>query len=321
LNSIPNLDFGRGLAALTVCLFHAAGFRFPDQQIGELGWVSKVILNGHGAVILFFVLSGFVLRVSLENRKKFQLFTISTNFLIARIFRLFPVIVATVFVFALIAMLVSGQAVQLIDLIRNAVLLDITINSVFWTLQVEVLGSALILIAFLVERQFGFWLVPIMTGCLLPLSFAGSTAPVYSGLLYTFLCGYLVATIPKRPTNTRQLLAILLVAGIAFYAANAFGYVYKQWLLLITAAAASGIVYALSHLSQIQPAPAHWLGALSYSFYALHPIAIDMAQFICSTNIPLMLVTVLLSITMAIPMMYFVERPGILLGKLITRAS
>src|SRR3954469_10518110 len=93
---IPGLESARGLAALTVCLFHASAVRFQGEVLVAKHSVAGTFLNGHGAVILFFVLSGFVLRSSLERKGAQGSCRLALEFFVARVFRLFPVIIATV---------------------------------------------------------------------------------------------------------------------------------------------------------------------------------------------------------------------------------
>src|SRR5688572_28314274 len=96
---IPSLESVRGIAALSVCLFHAADVRFQDGVVLAKYTIPGILLNGHGAVILFFVLSGYVLRSSLERKTQSSTLELAVEYLIARIFRLFPVIIVTVAVF------------------------------------------------------------------------------------------------------------------------------------------------------------------------------------------------------------------------------
>src|SRR5450432_1778143 len=96
---IPSLESARGFAALSVCLFHTAGQPFQDGVVLAKNTPVGIFFNGQGAVILFFVLSGFVLRSSLEKRRASGGAALATDFLIARIFRLFPVVIATVLLF------------------------------------------------------------------------------------------------------------------------------------------------------------------------------------------------------------------------------
>src|SRR5437868_3241569 len=124
---IPSLESVRGFAALSVCLFHAAELPFQDGVVLAKDTPVGIFLNGHGSVVLFFVLSGFALRSSLEKRSTSEGAALARDFLIARIFRLFPVIIATVVIFCGVAWIVHGREPQLGEVMRNALLIDTTI--------------------------------------------------------------------------------------------------------------------------------------------------------------------------------------------------
>jgi peptidoglycan/LPS O-acetylase OafA/YrhL len=85
---LPRLEALRGLAALTVALVHVTlpwlTVR-PRGVLDEAGMLAlKAMSNGFGAVVAFFVISGFVLARSLD--RDFD----PRRFVRARIFRLYP---------------------------------------------------------------------------------------------------------------------------------------------------------------------------------------------------------------------------------------
>lgn len=332
---IPGLESIRGLAALSVCLFHASAIRVGGTPLIEDKSWPPILFNGHGAVILFFVLSGFVLRLSLSNKWTVPAKTVSVDFVLARLFRLIPVIVATVLVIAVVNWVCHGQPTSLLELFLNATLLKTTINGAFWTLQIEAFGSILILIVFLVERRVGLWSVFVMTGILLPASFGGHRWGLIIPFLYSFLFGYVVATQPKAVAWLAPRGGIILLGALAgFYGAAALGYVLKQWLLLLTVISATLIVALLStkhYRGALEWRPVRTLGTLSYSFYALHPLGLDAASWIgnrlqaLTTPTSLIIlaslaVSVTLSVLLAIGMHHFVERPGLSTGRGLRRS-
>ena len=81
----------RGLAALIVLVAHCASAIALPGGVGPL----RFILNSGGAVVFFFVLSGFVLALSLQSRPATPQNTVS--YYIRRGFRIYPaLIVATI---------------------------------------------------------------------------------------------------------------------------------------------------------------------------------------------------------------------------------
>jgi peptidoglycan/LPS O-acetylase OafA/YrhL len=153
---IASLDAVRGIAALLVCLFHSAFIPYNGSPIiDELSFPGS-LLNGHGAVVMFFVLSGAVLRLSLDRRTVTGK-SWTGDFLLARAFRLYPVVIAAILLFAAFMLVFRGGAPEVGAVIRNALLLEATQIGAFWSLQVGVLGSVLVLLAFALERRFGLW--------------------------------------------------------------------------------------------------------------------------------------------------------------------
>ncbi len=337
---IPGLESVRGLAALTVCLFHATAISFKDAPLVDQGSLLSLLFNGYGAVVLFFVLSGYVLRLSLEKKATTASLELVRDYLVARVFRLYPVIFATVASLAWVGWQIHGEYPELGKVARNAVLLEVTMNPPFWTVQVEVFGSLLIILAFLLERRLGIWPVFALTACLIPFAFGASSAitaqELFVAFFHTFLLGYLLAALSPVAIRSPVRAALLLGGAVTvFYLANAIGFVFKQWLLLVTEGGACVIIWVISahrYGSILQWAPVRMLGGLSYSFYAIHPLGLWVSQAIAEPveklHLPywmavamLLASTVAVAIILAIPLRHFVERPGILVGRMLVKAK
>jgi len=247
------------------------------------------------------------------------------------------VVVATVALFSLVAWLIYGRPFPVWTVIRNALLLDASINGAFWSLQMEVWGSLLVIFCFLAERRLGLWIVwalAVGLGASSFLRFALSGA-YQNGMYYTFLAGYLVAATPRPALKLPPAVAwiVLAVALVAFYWAHHRGPVVKQWLLLLTTISSALIVLVFStrgFRNVLQQPALAWLGTISYSFYAVHGLGVDMAQsaagWLAPVRLPhaavvaaLFLVAALASVLITIPMHYLVERNGLALGAWLKR--
>lgn len=326
----------RGLAALSVCLFHTSTLGLAGRHFVPSASLALVLFNGPGAVVLFFVLSGFVLRLSLASKWSKPGETVALGFGIARLFRLFPVIVTTICLLAAVNWICFKQTVSLMALIRNVTLLDVRMNGVFWTLQAEVVGSLLILVAFLVERKSNIWPVVLMAAAAMPPSFLGHSwtgrlMPIET--LYPFLVGYILAAVPGLVAACEKYGRILLaIALIGFYVAPLIGWVYKSWPLVLSTASSMLLVGVLSTQPfrfTLQWWPIHQLGALSYSFYAIHLLGVHSASSLAQaleTSTPRITVTlacfavsVACSLLLAIGIHYIIERPGNRLGHRLQR--
>ena len=120
---LTELDALRGLAALSVCLFHFDYFNY-----------------GVTGVDLFFMISGFVIFMSVSNAKNIN------DFIFSRIIRLYPVYWLSIFIAVLAYYVKSntfpphhtsyilGNLLMIQPVFRTPVLVD-----AYWTLYVEIL--------------------------------------------------------------------------------------------------------------------------------------------------------------------------------------
>ncbi|MCK9477928.1 MAG: acyltransferase [Firmicutes bacterium] len=124
------LDALRGAAALSVVFFHyLTRLKITEQEINFFGSLSeklmyimkytplRIIWLGHEAVILFFVLSGFVMSLSLFSRHK----PTYSTYLVKRICRIYiPYVVTILFAILLKKLSYSGEIPALSTAFNNA---------------------------------------------------------------------------------------------------------------------------------------------------------------------------------------------------------
>jgi len=163
----------RGFAAVSVVFVHCFAAFAPMYHLTGLGAVVAArffsVVSGHNAVILFFVLSGFVLYESLRCEPiSARLFV---RFLIRRACRMLPV--------ALVALALGAAVVSLIrpgpdvlrygapwftngygrlaarDLAANFLFLSNRIDVVYWSLSVELAASLVFVPLVFYARRFG----------------------------------------------------------------------------------------------------------------------------------------------------------------------
>lgn len=119
MNRIKGLDALRGLAALVVVFHHCAMLTTTD--VGGhvvLRSIESVLLRlGHPAVLLFFVMSGFVLALPWVQGKK----SAYIDFLIKRIARIFPALVFSILLSCILYWMVAPVATR-----------DVPWSSVIW---------------------------------------------------------------------------------------------------------------------------------------------------------------------------------------------
>src|SRR3984957_3685914 len=155
---LPRLESLRGVAALTVVGYHVNG-----QLSGGLlyGWFDRLALtavsavaNGFGAVVTFFVLSGFVLARSLDGNSD------PVRFFRNRVFRLFPAAMAVVALLTALhwkfGLFIGYEAsFDPLDVILNLLLIRSDINGVMWSMTVECAATPLILLSVSLFRTHG----------------------------------------------------------------------------------------------------------------------------------------------------------------------
>jgi hypothetical protein len=174
---IPRLESLRGIAALTVVAAHVWG-QFSDAP--SAGWDAAVfqglkgLSNGTGAVVGFFVISGFVLARSLEANAD------PSRYFRHRIFRLFPAAITVVALFTALHQWFGIYVAYEGDfrpgnVILNMLMIRTDINAVMWSMKVECVATPVIL--------FSVWLVQ-RNGALLAVGHhCGVVCPVILGAI------------------------------------------------------------------------------------------------------------------------------------------
>lgn len=160
---ILELDALRGIAALSVVFYHYTT-RY-DQLYGHTPGLPFSVPAGRYGVLLFFMISGFVILMSLERTQRL------TDFLFKRIVRLYPTYWAAialtfsaVAVFGLPGREVSASQALLNGLMFHPLLEIPDVDGVYWTLLVELIFYGIMAGAFVVralpyiEGVVGLWL-------------------------------------------------------------------------------------------------------------------------------------------------------------------
>jgi peptidoglycan/LPS O-acetylase OafA/YrhL len=367
----PRLESLRGVAALMVALFHIgqtkasgitgepASLIYSSNQESP-GWqvlrsIYAWLANGHGAVVLFFVLSGYVLMQSLERSDR-PFLRISGPFIVRRFLRLFPPVMFMVCIFWLVYQLTghvvlggSPDSFKPISILKHMMLLETQINGVTWTLQVEVIGAFVVLFAWGSYKYVGQPALWVIAVALFTASFSKYFNQIlyyvitpqlnYFSFFYAFVAGMLI------PPNLRifdmmrippLLLKLYPVAGCAliFMSPVIFGEAsnFRTFGEVIgSCALITGVVLGFNKTldTLLNSVILRFYGRISYSFYLFHPLS--LAVFwnhpewfgpLVSAGVPNAIVAIGLfavSIIMVTPIAMlshqWVERPFIRLGK------
>ena len=270
---IAGLDALRGLAALSVVLFHYTTrydnvFGHSSAPLFEAAW-------GHYGVQLFFGISGFVIFMTLDRTRSL------TDFAISRASRLYPAYwVAIVLTTAVIWLTdLQGFSRSGAEIAFNLTMLQnfvgvAPVDGVYWTLSVELAFyfamAALWRLGLLVR-------IELVLLAWMSLKWLWTYAPLVAGFEFSWLLG-----------------ALLVQDHIPFFAIGIAAYRMKSkggaWPIGVVAAALATIVgcagleqllvgfistaflfsVALARPALLRAAPLVWLGTISYSLYLLH---------------------------------------------------
>lgn len=347
----------RGLAALAVAIGHALDYYAPPADFAGFAVASK-LFNGRAAVVLFFVLSGFVLTRSLA-RSRFDAAAIG-SFYVRRLCRIYPAIwVASLLGLAYAVGLhgevaVPGAGAGIAGRFRPdrldgphilasfAGLLSVLVPQL-WSVTVEIVASAALpAVAFLAVRERPRFRAVLAAA--LALSVAGGDWLPYHLGLYGFdvLVGAWLATArpdrfaPLRRGNAAPILCGIAAAGLVTSQLWPGPY-YDPAVHVIEVVLAATIVACLVHA----PAPFAAmrsrrllrLGEVSYSVYLLHYVVICCAAKVLALSASrlgtepgtatLAVILAAGSVALTLPLAGLVHRwvelPGIRLGRRLTR--
>lgn len=340
---IPRLESLRGVAALTVVGYHVNNQLSGGTANGWLDTLADRVIgacaNGTGAVVTFFVLSGFVLARSLDSNSD------PVRFLRNRLFRLFPAAAATV---ALLTVLywkfgfyVGFRAsFDPVNIVLNMLMIRSDIDVVMWSMTVECVATPLILLsvwALQKHRELQLWALMIV---LIGVSSWGPYVHLLGGFtnlapLYAFMAGVLIHFKSEQRASslspaTAITVAIVSVALFCFCGSRT----QSALVLLLECLSAAAVIALIAwrpSMALFKPLdfrPVRFYGEISYSFYLLHLIGISLAFRLITpvawnaAGLPLSLTVIFataIAILLTTPAAYlfwrFIEIPTINFGK------
>ena len=274
---LVEIDALRGVAAMAVVLFHLTtrfmelfNFRAPP---------SFSFAHGHFGVNLFFIISGFVIFMTLEKTAR------PLDFVVSRFSRLFPVYWVAIFVTLAIthALGLPGKLVGFGAAVANMAMLHGLfriphVDGVYWTLEVELLfyfGMFFLfrirrlnriheaLMALLAVRLLYFFMQRVF-GIDLPWILFRLSILAYIPWFAIGISIYLATSRKgigqwKAPAGTAAMaiLTLLIVESVGFAA-------------LALAMAATVFLAASGRLPWLRNPVFVWLGAISYPLYLVH---------------------------------------------------
>lgn len=309
---IRAIDGLRGIAAAAVLLLHFlmdANGAYPEQDVPEFGF-------GHYGVQLFFMISGFVILLTVERKNRVA------DFAFSRFARLYPAYWATIaiaYVLITTSQLMPSRDVGRLYPLVNLTMLQQAFGVIhyvpaFWTLYVELQFYALVaalLAAGLIHRIEMFMSLGAIVGILGTLDVFGNwSAVVYAVPLvkyaHLFLFGICVLRI-HRQFSWRTVAYMIVCIGNAICMGS--GYAVTVFCL--------GVVFLLAAFGRLPVLASAFLmfvGSVSYSLYLLHqPIGGIVIAWCSIRGFPWVIsicIATVLAVAAAILVMLFVEKPA-----------
>ncbi|SFN00125.1 acyltransferase family protein [Dokdonella immobilis] len=271
---VVELDALRGLAALAVVAFHYT--THYGNEVGHIGPAPMSFAFGNYGVHLFFLISGFVIFMTLERTRT------AMDFIVSRFSRLFPAYWAAILLSAAVVYSIGMPSQRLP---WSDVALDFTmiqqilgaehLDGSYWTLQVELFFYAQMLLWFVLGQLqrirwiiFAWLVVAALSGLAekngISVSYTARELLILHHIPY-FAIGILFYRMRTRPTE--RVVDGLLVGLCLVAIAIAYTPIYLEVAVICTAIFAA---FALGWLRGLRWAPFAFLGTISYSLYLLH---------------------------------------------------
>jgi peptidoglycan/LPS O-acetylase OafA/YrhL len=348
------LDGLRGVAAMAVIFYHAIlhadvslvdrVLYVPFQDLTAVrDIVSKLFLmifDGEAAVMIFFVLSGFVLHLSLQREQTGSALSISTRFAIHRLFRILPAVIACMVAAYLLSRmfgllgLPGFPEITADQLWRNALLVQITIHGPSGSVQTELAAIPILLACFFIARRFGSFALLLcflftiiqMQHPILIFRYANlwPNASAFVGGMLLALPGSKSAFARAGPGTVIASLCFFLVCR-HLVPGQSISALIAQTLCCIVLVGAVGSSHGTVVNSVLESRGVHFLGRVSFSLYLLNVLVL-----FCLWSVPWLstspahavetgLLVGIVALVITVPFAYaserWIERPGVSLGK------
>lgn len=279
------LDGLRGVAALSVALGHcyvqvtglalwASHLRdfhaMPASQV--LARVLSAFFPSDAAVTVFFVMSGHVLWESFR-RKDMRFFRDLPEYASSRIYRLIPLTIASAIPLGLLSSVPASELAQ------NMLLFSHSMNGVLWSLQAEMVASAMLFALWGLTRGRAWKMLAALALSIAALPFCRGNPNVM--FLPAFILGAGISLVPAPLWRNAWLLAAGILVLVFTNVILGHGGVDR----CVEMGAAAVVVGGVSQgrLAFLRWRLPLFLGAISYPFYLTHVLGLIAAQPILDT--------------------------------------
>jgi peptidoglycan/LPS O-acetylase OafA/YrhL len=316
---IPELDALRGVAAMGVVLYHLIG-GYGNVHGHDFRSPAFIELGAYG-VHLFFIISGFVILMTIERKAT------PRDFVIARIGRLYPTYwVAVLLTSAVLATgvfpnntVTAGQVVANLTMFQRFMKVA-DVDGAYWTLAYELafyVLMLLIVVARLTKRIEIVSVVWMSVAAIYTFGHRTGTVALHARVQTVLMVGY----------------CHLFVAGMMFYRLRTAGQAWHRHAIIAIVAFTElvqgtwesfamvvgllVIFYAVTagKLKFIAVAPLLFLGSVSYALYAVHETAgsamLLALRRVGLGSLPALIIVIPTFIILAWAITVFIERPAL----------
>jgi peptidoglycan/LPS O-acetylase OafA/YrhL len=332
------LDSLRGIAAILVTIIHLFGelrYNYPHNSLfakgGPLGFFIFDFLDvGRIGVVLFFLVSGFVIPFSLLNKGL-------KHFVTSRFFRLYPAYWISIIIAVLINGIISLKLVLVnITMFQKFLGVDDLVG-VYWTLQIEICFYIICAILYkykilynekiIIKIFYSFMILSFLmafgryiTDKKLPVALVLGISVMFMGLIYR---KYLLDedTHLKKHIFGIFIVFIIMLLPICLLAYNKdYGFDEKWYKYFVSYLISILFFLVYSHYKWTNKLLIY-LGTISYSLYLLHTLVFDFMDIHKIYSIISPLTCMLIFYAIALPAStlcyYFIEKPAVKYGRML----
>ena len=307
---IEELDGLRGIAAMLVVIYHYT-FRFAEKFDTDIITKHFNFKYGHYGVELFFIISGFVIFMSIDKIKS------PFEFVYKRFVRLYPTFwfcMILTFVIVIISDVLILK-VSFADFLMNFTMLPSVLNfkevdGVYWTLKIELFFYLLILFLLIFKKSdknliLGF--IYILIG-VVSLLFYRIIYDYYYGLF--FIIGINFYHIWKQRGTLWHHLQIFLCLWLTINKGDSILFISSAIFIIMFYLIINKKLKFISNFYFL------FIGKISYALYLIHQnigyvIQLKMIEFKIDNFLLLILIPIFVSIVIASIITFYIEKPVI----------
>lgn len=327
------IDVLRGLAAMCVVLSHYSAHCVKFFREAPFGFDLHTIY-GFYAVQLFFIISGFVISLTLEKCNTW------VDFAFSRLSRLYPAYWTAVTLMVVVELLVFGKPLWLGGYVSNLTMLQefigfTNLDNVFWSLTVELAFYAVMGAIFAtgllprIEAVAAIWLalaclwslVDQHLGIGLPAFLARFLILRHVPFFVAGIAFYRITVKGLNPPRLALILAALAASGWIDGIPDTYAAVAVGWIDALQRVGIAAVLFAIFGLAvagkfrfAVSPVTL-WLGGCSYALYLSHRnLGFSTMDRLYEVGVPVWLLftaTLVGALILATALAYLVERPAI----------